>query len=135
MNDGASRTPKSVSWRTTALVASVWLFGCPLAGIVAAFLSGEFGSIGFVVMGLYVGVLGALIHAVLSRSAAFLGFTYPSQVLISSGAAALPLLLFSLATVGTGSIIGFVRVFGLPICVFATGAAWVGVEIVHRRSV
>lgn len=55
MSDSASSTPNVPSWRTTALVGAVWLVGCPLAGVLIGLLSGEFGSISFVVIAYPVG--------------------------------------------------------------------------------
>jgi hypothetical protein len=135
MSDSASSTPNVLSWRTTALMGAVWLIGCPLAGALIGLLSGEFGSIAFVVIGTYVGVLGALFHVLLTRYAMFLRRSYPSQVVISAAAPALPLLLYSAAVVSVRPIMGFVQTFVLPICGFAAVAAWVGVEITHRQSV
>ena len=98
---------RNVRWRITALIAAVWVLGCPIAGIVLALLGGEFGSIGFVVIGLYVGIVGGILHALLSRNSWFLGNRYSLQVLMTTAAAALPLLVFSLAVVRTGPVTGW----------------------------
>jgi hypothetical protein len=135
MSDSTSSTPNVPSWRTTVLVGAVWLIGCPLAGVLIGLLSGEFGSISFVVIGGYVGVFGALFHVLLTRYAIFLRCSYPSQVVISAAAPALAVLLYSMAVVSVHPIVGFARTFALPICGFASVAAWVGVEITHRQSV
>jgi hypothetical protein len=133
MNDDFSSSPNNISWRRTALVAAVWVLGCPIAGFVLALLSGEFGSIGFVVVGLYVGIVGGVGHALFSRAKWFVGCRYSLQVLIAAAAAALPLLAVSLVVVRTG-VVGFVQLFALPICGFTLAAAWVGTEIVRRQS-
>jgi hypothetical protein len=135
MSDSASSTPNAPSWRTTASVAAVWLVGCPLAGVLIGLLSGEFGSIGFVVIGTCVGVLGALFHVLLTRNAMFLRRSYPSQVVIAAAAPALPLLLYFVAVVSVRPTMAFLQIGALPICGFAAAAAWVGVEITHRQSV
>jgi hypothetical protein len=135
MHDCASGTPNAPRWRTTGLIVGVWLVGCPLAGTLIAFLDGEFGSIGYVVIGTYVGASGALFHLLLTRYPAYLRCSYPLQVLISAGAGAVPILLFSMALDPRGLGNGFLQDDALPIAGFSVFAAWLGVEILHRRSV
>jgi hypothetical protein len=43
-----------------AVIAALWLISPALMGFLAAIISGEHGSVVFVVVGLYVGVSGAL---------------------------------------------------------------------------
>lgn len=135
MNATGSNVPSEIGWRITVRVAAVWLVACPLAGMAVAEFSGEFGSLAFVGMGVCVGVLGALIHAVLSRSRWFLRRPYMLQALLTAAAVALPILLLSTLNVGsTVGFLGFLQNLALPICGFSAGAAWIGSEIIYRQS-
>jgi hypothetical protein len=136
MSEVASSTPQPASWLTIAKIAAVWLLGCPLAGVALALISGEFGSIGFVVIGLYVGVFGALFHALLSRRRGFLRQSYHLQVLTCATLAATPMLIFFFIAVPIGDhLLGFLQTFALPICGISIAAAWLGAEINYRQSV
>jgi len=55
----------SIPWRQILVAVLLWFVGCSLAGIFLAVLSGEFGSIGFVIAGVAIGSCGALSHAAL----------------------------------------------------------------------
>lgn len=135
MNVTGFDAPSAIGWRTTVRVAAVWLVACPLAGIAVAEISGEFGSFAFVAMGICLAVLGALIHAALSRSSWFTRRPYIVQALLTAAAPASPLLLLSALEVGSSvGFLGFLRDFALPICGFSAGAAWIGSEIINRQS-
>lgn len=135
MNAASFDAPSEIGWRTTVRVAAVWLVACPLAGIAVAEFSGEFGSLAFVVMGICIGVLGAFIHAALSRSRWFLRRPYILQALLTAAAPASPLLLFAALEVGSAvGFLGFLEGFALPICGFPAGAAWIGSEIIYQSD-
>jgi hypothetical protein len=51
-------------WRR-AVIAALWMIGPVLMGFLAAMISGEHGSVVFVVVGLYVGVSGAVSYLLL----------------------------------------------------------------------
>jgi hypothetical protein len=136
MNDVAPSIPQPASLLTIAKIVAVWLLGGPLVGVLLALMSGEFGSIGFVVIGLYVGVCGALFHALLSRNRGFLARPYPLQVLICATLASTPMLFVFRALMHTGGhFLGFLQMIALPVCGIAIAAAWAGVEINYRQSV
>jgi hypothetical protein len=70
-------------------------------------------------MGTFVGVLGAIVQALVSRNRMFLRCTYPLQVLVLAAATAVPgLLIF--------------HQFAFFICAIATVAAWLAVKTLHR---
>jgi uncharacterized membrane protein len=54
------------SWWKIAKLAAFWLFGCSAIGFVVASISGEFGSIVFLIMGVLVGLSGAICHSVVA---------------------------------------------------------------------
>ncbi len=60
-----SPPPLILQGRTFALAFLVWLGTGILIGLVAAFLSGEHGSIAFVIEGLFVGMSGGFAHVAL----------------------------------------------------------------------
>lgn len=135
MNSESSPVSNPVPWRITARVAAIWVLGCPLVGVLMAVLSGEHGSVGFVAIGLYLGVVGGIFHALLTRSVWYRRLDYPLQVLTAAACASLPLLALSLAGSPETSAVGFLITFALPICGFAAVAAWVAVEMLNRQSV
>jgi hypothetical protein len=63
--------PRILGWSKIAKLAVFWLLGCSGIGFVAASIYGEFGSIVFVIMGVFVGLSGAISHGVLARRPRF----------------------------------------------------------------
>jgi hypothetical protein len=59
------------TWRGIAKLAAIWIVGCSFAGVVVAMINGEFGSIVFVIVGVFVGLSGAIAHCVLIRRGSF----------------------------------------------------------------
>ena len=59
------------SWSKIAKLAASWLFGCSAIGFVVASINGEFGSIVFVIVGVFIGLSGAICHSVLTRRPRF----------------------------------------------------------------
>lgn len=114
-----------------ALVALIWFIGCPLAGAIAAEIGGNFGSIGFVVVGLYVGVLGGIAQALLIRSRVFLRISYHLQVLT---AMVMPLLVLVWGAVEFEMSLSALVLF-FPSLAFAGVAAWTTAKLVRRVSV
>jgi len=58
-------------WRATLRVVLLWLLLCSGIGLLAAFASGEFGSIVYLMTGVVVGASGAITHAALLRVSSF----------------------------------------------------------------
>ena len=58
-------------WRATLRVVVLWLLLCSGIGLLAAFASGEFGSIIYLMTGVVVGLSGAITHAALLRAKSF----------------------------------------------------------------
>jgi hypothetical protein len=125
-----SRLP---GWRTVALVACLWFFCCALVGVFAAMFNGEFGSIGFVIFGFYIGIAGAVFDALLVRTRAFVQWPYSLQVIVASAG---PLVLFVVICSGLGmpATIYSTSMFWTN-AVAALGAGWGAVELVVRRAV
>jgi hypothetical protein len=70
-NDTANvTTPMPTRWRVAKL-AAIWIVGCSFAGVVVAMVNGEFGSIVFAIVGVFVGLSGAISHCVLIRRVSF----------------------------------------------------------------
>ena len=58
-------------WRDVLKLVALWIVGCSLAGVLAATFSGQFGSVVFVIVGVFVGLSGAISHCILVQLAAF----------------------------------------------------------------
>jgi hypothetical protein len=130
VSTSAHRNVELPSGGKSILVFLVWLLGCPLIGGLVAFLDGNHGSIGYLVIGMYVGVFGALMHTFLSRRQSFVSLGYTQQLLIAAAAPALPLLAFAFITIAfVPTDPGFLRDFALPTVMYSLVAAWAGTAI------
>jgi len=73
-----------------AAIAALWLVSPVLMGILAATMSGEHGSIVYVVVGLYVGVPGAISYLLLPLLSLFRGLGLIGRIATYTVAGALP---------------------------------------------
>ncbi len=130
MSTSAHRNVELPSGGKSVFVFLVWLLGCPFIGSLVALMHGNHGSIGYLVIALYVGIFGALMHAFLSRRPSFVSLRYTQQFLIAAAAAALPLLALAFATIAlVPTDQGFLRDFALPIVGYSLVAALAGTAI------
>jgi MFS family permease len=77
--------------RRVVILSATWILGCSFAGLVAAMIDGEFGSLALVGIGLFTGVSGAISHCILIRRFSFRRRSKLAQaVTLWSGASVLP---------------------------------------------
>jgi hypothetical protein len=120
------------SWKRLAVAVLAWLFGCPLAGFIAACVDGEHGSIIFLYLGFAMGVSGAVAHATLLAFRAFESLRPLAQVTALWALAALVLAIFALGSAATSEgrtnaaeVLGNVAIYGLgPLLVAAMAINW-----------
>jgi hypothetical protein len=117
------------------LIEGVWIIGCPAAGSLIAMMSGEFGSVLFAILGLYVGILGALASLILWRSRWFRALQYTGKVALCSLVVSIPILaLLRFEDTSTAARV-FLVGYALRVSALAVGASWMSVAVVHRRAV
>ena len=129
--------PPPSSWRVARL-AVIWLLGCSLAGIIIAMINGEFGSIVFVILGVFVGLSGALSHCLLVRRASFIRRSEVAKAMIVwIGAMIIPLAWTVAGALNSNAKVsgGYVYIFGGGIAVFALVASICITGYDARRSV
>jgi hypothetical protein len=80
-------------WQRAALFA-LWIVIATLLGVIEAIIDAEHGSVVFVVVGLYVGIAGAITSLLLSFVPHFGRLTRVGRVLTSTVVASLPIVLF-----------------------------------------
>ncbi len=78
-------------WRRF-VIAVLWLVIPSLLGLIVATIDHEHGSIGFVVLGIYVGASGTIGYMVLSLSPSFRRLKTRTRVIACTTAAALPVI-------------------------------------------
>jgi len=116
----------------------IWLFGCSLAGIIIAMINGEFGSIVFVIAGVFVGLSGALSHCLLVRRASFSRRSEVTKAMIVwIGAMIIPLAWTVVGALNSKAKVsaGYVYIFGGGIAVFALVASICITAYDARRTV
>jgi hypothetical protein len=125
------------SWRVARL-AMIWLFGCSLAGLIIAMINGEFGSIVYVIVGVFVGLSGALSHCLLVRRASFRRRSKVTKAMfVWVGAMIIPLAWTVVGALDSNAKVSgdYVFIFGGGIAVFALVASICITAYDARRSV
>lgn len=121
----AETLPLPSSWKVASL-ATVWLVGCSLAGLVIAMINGEFGSIVYVIVGVFVGLSGAISHWLLVRRASFRRRSeIMKAVILWIGAMIIPLMWTVIGALYSNAKVSgdYVFIFGGGIAVFALVAS------------
>jgi hypothetical protein len=86
-----------------AVIAAVWLIGPVMMGILVATISGEHGSVLYVVVGLCVGVSGAISYLLLPLLSPFRRLKGIGRIAVCAGVAVLPTVVFSAYVARSGS--------------------------------
>ncbi len=86
------RAPLKI-WQRAALFL-LWIVISTLLGLIAATIDGEHGSVVFIVVGLYVGIAGAITSLLLSFLPGFGRLDSVGKVITSTIAASIPIIMF-----------------------------------------